>query len=137
MGQETKKVEQDTSKQLIEELKRKVTGGLNSLVANIHDRNQKYAEEFILEYGEYCLALCRSLTGRACPFCGGYGVRAYGSTATWKGGIGGQAITQDVCDQCWGSGLSDRQGTNLKNLFNELRRLDLEIGRLKKDESRK
>lgn len=39
-----------------------------------------------------------------CKRCGGRGVRAYGSTATWRGGVGGQAITNDVCDHCWGSG---------------------------------
>lgn len=40
----------------------------------------------------------------ACKRCRGAGVRAYGSTATWRGGVGGQAITSDVCDGCWGSG---------------------------------
>lgn len=41
---------------------------------------------------------------RVCRKCGGSGKVAYGSTATWRGGIGGQAITVDVCDRCWGSG---------------------------------
>lgn len=40
----------------------------------------------------------------ACRRCDGAGVRAYGSTATWRGGIGGQSFTSDVCDGCWGSG---------------------------------
>jgi hypothetical protein len=39
-----------------------------------------------------------------CERCDGLGVRVYGSTATWHGGIGGQACTLDVCDRCWGSG---------------------------------
>lgn len=39
-----------------------------------------------------------------CEACSGFGVRAYGSTATWHGGVGGQMITSDVCDKCWGSG---------------------------------
>lgn len=39
-----------------------------------------------------------------CPECAGSGYRVYASTATWRGGIGGQAMTEDVCDQCWGSG---------------------------------
>lgn len=39
-----------------------------------------------------------------CKGCGGYGVRSYGDTSTWKGGYGGQMITSDVCDKCWGSG---------------------------------
>lgn len=42
--------------------------------------------------------------GDECSACGGAGSRAYGSTATWRGGIGGQAITSDVCNRCWGSG---------------------------------
>jgi hypothetical protein len=39
-----------------------------------------------------------------CARCGGTGDRLYGSTATWRGGIGGAAMTTDVCDSCWGSG---------------------------------
>ena len=45
---------------------------------------------------------------KVCKSCGGAGIRAYGSTATWHGGIGGAAITNDVCDQCWGSGDAER-----------------------------
>ena len=40
----------------------------------------------------------------ACAKCSGLGTRCYGSTATWRGGVGGQALTSDVCDACWGSG---------------------------------
>lgn len=39
-----------------------------------------------------------------CLKCSGLGVCTYASTATWRGGIGGWALTQDVCDKCWGSG---------------------------------
>ena len=39
-----------------------------------------------------------------CRACGGAGSRTYGSTATWRGGVGGAAMTADVCDRCWGSG---------------------------------
>lgn len=39
-----------------------------------------------------------------CPHCRAQGWRQYSSTATWRGGLGGQAFCQDVCDQCWGSG---------------------------------
>ena len=42
--------------------------------------------------------------GCECLACGGAGVRSYPSTSTWRGGIGGQAFTTDVCDKCWGSG---------------------------------
>lgn len=54
-----------------------------------------------------------------CLTCDGSGRRAYGSTATWRGGIGGQTITGDVCDVCWGSGDRFRHGTNLRQLRNE------------------
>lgn len=43
-----------------------------------------------------------------CKECGGSGVVTYGSTATWRGGIGGSAMTEDVCDKCWGSGDADK-----------------------------
>jgi hypothetical protein len=39
-----------------------------------------------------------------CKRCGGFGVYTYGSTSTWHGGVGGQAMTNDVCNKCWGSG---------------------------------
>lgn len=39
-----------------------------------------------------------------CAACGGSGILIYGSTATWHGGVGGQAMTSDVCNKCWGSG---------------------------------
>lgn len=43
-----------------------------------------------------------------CVVCGGTGKRAYESTATWHGGIGGQMITVGVCNKCWGSGEADK-----------------------------
>ena len=43
-----------------------------------------------------------------CPDCQGWGAKAYASTATWHGGIGGQMITTDVCNKCWGSGDRNR-----------------------------
>ena len=49
-----------------------------------------------------------------CSKCSGSGVRVYGTTSTWRGGVGGCAITPDVCDQCWGSGVKDRPWTNLR-----------------------
>lgn len=39
-----------------------------------------------------------------CRDCGGFGRKVYGTTATWRGGVGGAMVTQDVCDRCWGSG---------------------------------
>lgn len=51
-----------------------------------------------------------------CVACRGSGVRWYASTATWRGGIGGSAMTQDVCDRCWGSGDANRAWTDLRKL---------------------
>jgi len=51
-----------------------------------------------------------------CSDCNGMGVKSYSSTATWRGGVGGQAITSAVCDKCWGSGNKYRAWTNLRTL---------------------
>lgn len=51
---------------------------------------------------------------RPCPACKAQGYKWYGSTATWRGGIGGQAMTQGVCDTCWGSGDLDYPGYNIR-----------------------
>ncbi len=56
----------------------------------------------------------------ACETCRGSGVRAYGSTATWRGGIGGCSMTQDVCDSCWGSGDKHRKGADLRRVLNTI-----------------
>lgn len=49
-----------------------------------------------------------------CKECNGSGMKVYGSTATWLGGIGGCAMTNDVCDHCWGTGDEHRHGFNLR-----------------------
>ena len=49
-----------------------------------------------------------------CSKCRGLGVRAYSSTAIWRGGVGGQAITGGICDACWGSGTEERPGVDLR-----------------------
>lgn len=51
-----------------------------------------------------------------CQSCRGLGTRLYGSTATWHGGAGGQTVTTDICDRCWGSGDEERHGVNLRTL---------------------
>lgn len=57
-----------------------------------------------------------------CTVCDGWGVRAYGSTATWRGGVGGQQITSGVCDSCWGSGDAYKPWVNWKRWEDEKRR---------------
>lgn len=56
----------------------------------------------------------------ACASCGGSGQRAYGSTSTWRGRGGGQSITQDVCDRCWGTGDERRHGADLRELHSRV-----------------
>ncbi len=51
-----------------------------------------------------------------CDECGGLGVKTYDSTATWRGGVGGQALTNDVCDKCWGSGDKHRPWPSHRSL---------------------
>jgi hypothetical protein len=53
-----------------------------------------------------------------CPVCCGSGQKAYSSTATWRGGMGGNACTQDVCNTCWGSGDRNHPWAKLKLLRN-------------------
>jgi len=50
--------------------------------------------------------------GDECETCHGSGVVTYGSTSTWRGGIGGCAMTDGVCDVCWGSGNKCRLRAN-------------------------
>lgn len=63
--------------------------------------------EDIVDAARRILQLAHVVAGVPCAACHGNGYRAYGSTATWRRGIGGQAFTTDVCDECWGSGRSD------------------------------
>lgn len=54
--------------------------------------------------------------GNECKTCGGSGVRLYGATSTWRGGYGGQELSHDVCDQCWGSGDATNKWTDIRKL---------------------
>ena len=58
----------------------------------------------------------RSVGDAQCPDCGGSGVKVYGDTSTWRKGIGGQMITADVCDKCWGSGNAQKPWLNLRTM---------------------
>lgn len=64
----------------------------------------------------------RSMRGvrTPCGSCDGFGNKMYASTSTWRRGIGGQALTWDVCDSCWGSGDLFKRGANLRDLYKEL-----------------
>jgi hypothetical protein len=56
-----------------------------------------------------------------CEECGGTGKKTYGSTATFWGGIGGQAMTTSVCDHCWGSGDKYKPWKSWKLIDQELK----------------
>lgn len=58
-----------------------------------------------------------------CRVCYGFGVILYGSTSTWRGGIGGAAMTYGVCDKCWGSGVEARPWPSHKE-FERLKKLE-------------
>lgn len=66
---------------------------------------------------------------KPCPDCGGSGRKAYGSTTTWRGGIGGQMITSGICDKCWGSGNAEKPWTDLRRVDSMRRQLEAETGR--------
>lgn len=70
-----------------------------------------------------------SMTTNPCPRCGGDGRRIYGSTATWHGGIGGQMLTVDVCDGCWGTGDAVRKGVDLRKMTRAWEHLRKEVER--------
>jgi len=80
--------------------------------------------EDLVDTARHLMAVAHSIAGVACQRCQGYGYRAYGSTATWRGGIGGQAITTDVCDVCWGSGRHDVKHGDQRQLRSLLRAVD-------------
>ena len=67
---------------------------------------------------------CRGIRkGDECQKCNGAGTVMYGSTSTWRGGIGGSAMTHDVCDKCWGSGSRFKTWADLRAVEAELKRL--------------
>ncbi len=59
-----------------------------------------------------------------CKTCGGSGTRAYGSTSTWHGGVGGQMITNGVCDKCWGSGDAHRPWPSRRKMESQAATID-------------
>jgi hypothetical protein len=59
-----------------------------------------------------------------CHVCHGTGSKLYGSTSTWRGGVGGCSMTWGVCDHCWGSGDEHEKWANLRSL--ESKRADWE-----------
>jgi hypothetical protein len=94
---------------------------LDVIRAAVAHLRQQHAEEVErLKARTYAgLLAWRGLDGAdtVCTTCDGSGVRAYGSTSTWLGGIGGSMITSDVCDRCWGSGNAQRPWTSHREIL--------------------
>ncbi len=62
-----------------------------------------------------------------CRGCGGVGRRTYADTSTWRRGrAGGQQMTPDVCDSCWGTGSTRRVGVDLRKMSDRVRSLEAE-----------
>ena len=51
-----------------------------------------------------------------CERCSGSGMIMYPNTSTYMRRIGGQMMTEDVCNKCWGTGRADKVGRNLREL---------------------
>lgn len=74
--------------------------------------------------------ISRRCVNTPCKECHGLGTKIYGSTATWRGGAGGQMMTTDACDVCWGSGDAAYPWLNLRHNEYEKQRLNDEIAKL-------
>lgn len=64
------------------------------------------------------------VNGDQCEQCLGHGKRLYANTSTWGYGIGGQAMTLDVCDKCWGSGSRSHTWPSHKEFYEMKKRLE-------------
>jgi len=83
---------------------------------SVRDAHFEQQSDVAIEEATRLLGLAHHLKGVACPKCGGEGYRVYPDTSTWRHGIGGQAITEDICDKCWGTGRTDKTGPDLRKL---------------------
>lgn len=101
-------------------------GSLEGEVWQVSDKTQDWLDGRKGGFEEGWQAAIEARTGGAepCEACRGLGVRGYGSTSTWMGGPGGQILTQDTCDKCWGSGRADRPGLNLKHATKAIQALE-------------
>jgi hypothetical protein len=57
-----------------------------------------------------------------CAKCAGTGTLVYGNTSTYWHSIGGAAMTQDVCEHCWGSGDASRPWPSHREFYEMKRR---------------
>ncbi len=99
------------------------------------ERDQLRADLESRRSPEATLDLLRSLRGfdTPCERCHGAGCYSYSSTATWRGGMGGQAFTTDVCDACWGTGDAHQRGVDLRAKKAELTELRASLASVTKE----
>lgn len=81
---------------------------------------KRYTDEDMRQY----LLDMRGLDKENLCSCNGTGVKLYGSTSTYFGGIGGQAMTLGVCNRCWGSGDRNNKWPSHLEYFRMKRLLD-------------
>jgi hypothetical protein len=62
-----------------------------------------------------------------CKSCDGIGSKLYASTAVWRYGIGGAAMTRAVCDKCWGSGDHNKPWADLRKLEAKISQLETDL----------
>ena len=73
--------------------------------------------DLAIEAAHRLLGVAHILAGIGCKKCGGQGERTYPSTALWRGGIGGAAMSVGTCDRCWGTGRTDKIGPDLRRMW--------------------
>lgn len=83
----------------------------------------------IQKLAEQLLFLALKLQGVDCPACHGIGHRDYQHSSTWRHGVGVDGVNVDICDVCWGTGRNDRNGVNLRELYEKQERLRRESSR--------
>lgn len=93
--------------------------------AYIKDRPEEYQPEAWTDLGERLRGFCNNAAGVGCPECFGTGNKTYGSTATWRGGMGGASMTKGICDVCWGTGRTDVTGADQRKMRDILYNRDL------------
>jgi hypothetical protein len=99
-------------------------GACEGAIRAVERARFKKKGDVAIKYATQLLGVAHRLKGVACPQCYGEGRRSYPSTATWRGGCGGQAFTTDVCDTCWGTGRTDRRGADLRAIHSQLSNLE-------------
>ncbi len=90
---------------------------IEKFIFKIKNKNQELEDDNLIKFFNW-----RGIdnVNNVCEACQGSGKKTYANTTTWRGGIGGQALTSDVCDECWGSGDIENKGADLRELFRKL-----------------